>query len=258
MNDAFYIGASGLRVQETALQVVANNITNINTTAFKRGTVQFAELVAAPAVGHSPVSQPGPSAPSYLGVMISQSPRVFTQGDLSASSNPMDVAIQGNGFFEVVGPSGQSLLWRGGTMQVNSDGYLSASNGLPLRPLVSVPRDATGLTISESGQVNAYIGNQTNPETIGQLELTLVDQPQNLQPNADGLYQLPATQSDVSRVQPGQDSSGTVSQGFVEASNVHLTDEMVNLLVMQRAYAANAKVVQAGDDLMSIVNGLKR
>jgi flagellar basal-body rod protein FlgG len=260
MNDAFYVGATGLHVQQAALDVVSNNISNINTSGFKRAAVQFSELVAAPqpSVGNSAARTAQPGSPTFLGVTLSSTPRIFTQGQLQTSQNPLDIAIQGDGFLQVLGANGQSMLWRGGTLQVNADGYLAATDGLPLKPLISVPRDASALTISQSGQVTAQVGNLANPEVLGQLELTIVNQPDQLEATSDGLYQIPDSLTQITTVQPGEDNAGTISQGFTESSNVDLTNEMVNLLIMQRAYAANAKVVQAGDELMSIVNGLKR
>ena len=254
MNGAFQIGATGLNAQQRALEVVANNITNMNTPGFKRSDVRFSELVApAPAAG-----EPGSTLADggMLGVSGNPSQRLFLPGELRATGNPLDVAIGGAGFIELLGRDGETMLWRGGTLSVNEEGYLAGANGLTLKATISVPDGASALAIDPSGEVTATVAGETEPVSIGRIDLVTVREPGALADIDGGLYRA-ASDDDVVAVTPGEEG-GRFVQGSLELSNVELSQEMVTLMMMQRAYAASAQVVQAGDQLMSIVNGLKR
>lgn len=253
MNGAFYIGATGLRSQERALDATANNIANINTPGYKRTEVRFSELV-------------GPTAPDQLvepgaavlgGVNAIDAARVFVQGEMKPTGQPLDLAIDGDGFIEVLGPAGQILLWRGGSLRVNAEGYLAAGDGLPLKAMISVPAGASALTISRDGVVRATVDGSTEPVELGRIELAVARDPAQLALLSEGFYQARA-ETDLIGVRAGEDGGGVFVQGALEGSNVSMSDEMVTLMLMQRAYAANAQIVQAGDQLMSIANGLKR
>lgn len=256
MNGVFYIGATGLDAQQRALEIVANNIANMNTPAFKRSHAQFSQLMADTA------SPPGPDAsivaaqPAFMGVKLDATPPDFTPGELTPTGSPTDVAIDGAGFMELMGPGGQTLLWRGGSLMVNPDGFLSATNGMPLQAMISVPRDASAVTIGADGKVTATVAGSADPVAIGQIDLVRDVDPATLSAVSGGLY-APASEADLAASAPGSDGTGTLAPGFIEASNVNLADEMVTLLLMQRAYSANAQVVQAGDQLMAIANGLR-
>jgi flagellar basal-body rod protein FlgG len=257
MNGAFYIGATSLDAQQRALEVVANNIANINTVGFKRSAVQFSELVAPVRDADGNPVAAADNANNLAGVMVGGTPHVWTQGDLKQTGQQLDLAINGDGFLELMGPGGQSLLWRGGTMKVNEDGYLAAGDGTPLRAMISVPQGASSLTIGADGVVSALVNGQTQSQQIGQLELVMAKDPNSLIDTGNGYYQA-SDAGETYSAKPGLDGGGTLVQGSLETSNVQLTDEMTNLLLVQRAYAANAQVVQAGDQLMSIVNDLRR
>jgi flagellar basal-body rod protein FlgG len=257
MNGAFYIGATGLQAQERALDVVANNITNLNTTAYKRNTVQFSNLVlpsrdkfdqALPGVGR---------AGEMAGVTAMSAPRIWAQGDLKQTGAPFDLAIEGAGFIELMGPSGHTLLWRGGSLKVNADGYLATADGTQLRAMISVPRDATGLTIDRNGVVSVASTGQNGPDQIGQIDLVMAKDPSQLADTGSGYYEA-TDAADVYSTTAGEDGGGVFAQGALEGSNVDLSNEMVTMLLMQRSFSANAQVVQAGDQLMSIVNNLRR
>ena len=257
MNGAFYIGALGLDAQQRALDVVANNIANINTTGFKRQTVQFSNLVAPVRDGEDfPVAGTDQSA-SLSGVTVASTPHVWTQGSLSVTGQPYDLAISGNGFIEMMGPSGHTLLWRGGTLKIDEEGNLAAADGTLLRANISVPQGATNLAISANGIVTAQIDNTTQVRQIGQIELAMVKDPDSLTDDGSGYYEA-ADESQVTSVRAGEEGSGTLVQGALEGGNVQLTNEMVTLMLLQRSYAADAQVVQAGDQLMSIANDLRR
>jgi len=255
MNGAFYIGATGLEAQQRALDVVANNIANINTPSYKRSETRFSEMIAPRDAQAGADGATLDALPSLAGVAVADSQRVFSQGDLKQTGQALDLAIQGQGFIELMGPGGQTMLWRGGGLKVNSDGYLAAANGLVLKAMISVPVDATAITIDSDGKVHAQANGQT--VDIGQIGLVLPKDMTTLAGVGDGLYQT-ADNADVMDALPGEDGAGALVQGSLESSNVQLSDEMVNLLLLQRAYAANAQVLQAGDQLMGIANNLKR
>lgn len=255
MSGAFYIGATGLDAQQRALDVVANNIANLNTTGFKRSTIQFSSIMAAGAADDGDPSADGSA--NLLGVSVDTSQTDFTQGQLSQTGSALSLAISGPGFIELMGPGGQSLLWRGGTLQVNSDGYLAASNGMALKGLIAVPQGASALTISADGKVYVTPAGATAAKQIGQIDLVQDKDMSTLAGISGGLYQATSA-GDLVTSGPGEDGAGSLVQGSVEISNVDLTTEMVSLVMLQRAYSASAQVVQAGDQLMQIANSLRR
>lgn len=254
MNGAFYIGATGLRAQERALSVAANNIANLNTPGFKRSQVRFGELMsvqpAADALSRAPFATPS-------GVAAFAAAPVFEQGELRATGNELDIAIDGQGFIEVLGPEGEGLLWRGGTLAVGSDGLLGTADGHPLRALISVPEGASDLRISPDGVVSALLGGDNVATELGRLDLAMMPNNASLEALSGGLYRSRTAEAGAMGV-PGEDGTGVIVQGSVEASNVALSNEMVMLMLMQRAYAASAQALQAGDQLMGIANGLRR
>ncbi|HEY0302460.1 MAG TPA: flagellar hook-basal body protein [Rhizomicrobium sp.] len=255
MNGAFYIGAIGLDAQQRALDVVANNIANINTVGFKRSAVRFSELVApARDAADLPMALRDRGA-SLDGATMVATPRVWGQGDLRPTGQMFDVAIQGDGFIELMGPAGRRLLWRGGTLRVNEDGYLATADGTVLRAMISVPQGAGALGIAPDGTVSAAIDGAAGQ--LGQIDLVMARAPDMLVEDGNGYYEA-ADDGGVVSVRPGEEGGGILVQGSLEGSNTLLADEMTNLLLLQRAFAANAQVVQAGDQLMSIVNGLRR
>jgi flagellar basal-body rod protein FlgG len=254
MNGAFYIGATGLRAQERALGVSANNIANMNTPGFKRSHVRFGELMAPArtADGLSTVRFSGAS-----GVAALETQPVFDPGELRATGNVMDLAVQGGGFIEVLGPEGQTLLWRGGTLSVNGDGLLATADGLPLHALITMPEGASDLRISRDGVVTAVLAGDAAATELGRIDLISAGDPEALEVLGSGLYRLRDGHAPTTVV-PGEEGAGLIVQGSIEASNVALSEEMVSLMLMQRAYAASAQALQVGDQLMGIANGLRR
>jgi flagellar basal-body rod protein FlgG len=254
MNGAFYIGATGLHAQQIALDTVANNISNMNTPAFKRSEVHFSELLAASpdlASGAGPIG-------SMAGVAVDPSSRIFTQGELHQTGQPFDIAIDGEGFIELMGPAGRTELWRGGTLKVNEDGSLATAGGVPLKSMISVPDGATSLSIAPDGVVRVVSPGDGQSREIGRINILRVKDLSQVQSLGNGLYALAQDTAEPTSNVPGEEGCGTLVQGAVETSNVQLSDEMVTLLLMQRAYAASAQLVQAGDQLMSIANNLRR
>lgn len=243
MNGAFSIGATGLRAQERALNITANNIANMNTPGFKRSAVRFSELMG---VGRSAAG----------GVSALEAAPVFAQGELRTTGNALDVAIDGDGFIEVLGADARPLLWRGGTLSIGVDGLLSTADGLPLRAMITVPEGADALTISGDGMVAAVLAGDKTPTELGRIDLQRVSDLTGLKALGGGLYKSSGT--DRAAFAAGEEGVGVFVQRSIEGANVTLSNEMVMLMLMQRAYAASAQALQAGDQLMGIANGLRR
>lgn len=246
MNGAFHIGAVGLDAQRVALEAVAGNITNLATPGYKRTGIRFDALAAEPRQGAAPA-----------GVRAEASERVFDQGELRTTGRALDVAIDGAGFIELADVGGRTLLWRGGGLKVDDDGFLAADNGRQLAARIAVPDGTTALLIAPDGRVTGLPAGEGERRELGVIELVTIRDPASLNAADDGLFA--ADEATVSRsAAAGEDGAGTLVQGAVEGSNVVLTDEMVALMLVQRAYAASARVVQAGDEMMAVINGLKR
>lgn len=257
MNGAFYVGSVGLQAQQRALDVIAGNIANVNTPAFKRSAVRFSDVLATRDDIDVPRADLAGDATSMAGVSVSAAPMVDESGPIETTGRTMDLAIDGKGFIELMGPAGQALLWRGGTLKVSEDGLLGTVDGLPLKAAINVPSDAGEITIGADGVVRAKTADGAVPTEIGQIDLVTLADTAGLTRLDGGLYRA----GDGSRVidaKPGEDGVGMLVQGAIERSNVEMTNEMVQLMLVQRAYGANAQIVQAADQLMAIANGLRR
>ncbi len=264
MFDALYIGATGMQAQQLNVDTTANNLANVNTNGYKRARVGFSDLMLRDTGRVTPTGTEGDSgllaAVSRLGagVGISGIGKMFDAGDLKKSDSAYDVAIQGSGFLEVVMPDGGRAFARGGTLKVNKDGQLATLAGYPLKPGITVPDNLQALTIAADGHVQGTVAGQSTPVDLGQLELVRFNNPQGLLAQGDNLYRASDASGEAIAGKSGEDGMGTIAQGYVEASNVKMVDEMVNLMVAQRSYEANVKVVQAADDMAGMVNGLRR
>lgn len=257
MNGAFYVGAIGMEAQQRALDTIANNISNVNTPAFKRSEVHFSEILASQADAATSPALVGADDFAAAGVVADAQSMVDQPGKLRSTGNRNDIAIDGSGFIEVMGPGGHTLLWRGGTLRIGEDGLLATQRGLPLKAAITVPRDATSIEIGSDGHVRAIVGPTNELIEIGQIMLVKAPSSSDLQRLDGGLYQV-ADSTELRDAQPGEDGAGLLVQGSLEESNVELTAEMVALMMVQRAYAANAQILQAADQLMAIANGLRR
>ena len=261
MLESLYIGATGMQAQQANWDVIANNMSNVNTTGFKRNRLDFEDLLYRALPGTR--SQAGPTV-TGMGTSVATTDKVFTVGDVKQTSQPYDLAIQGQGFFEVTLPDGSTAYSRNGIFHVTSDGSLVNQDGYPLSANIVVPNDATAVTIGPDGTVQATVGSQSKPMILGQIELATFVNPAGLQALGDNLYLATSEGSsannsgDPQLVTPGQSGSGTLAQGYLEVSNVNLIDEMVNLVIAQRAYEVNSKIVQASDQLLNLSNNLYR
>lgn len=253
MNAAFEIGAAALRADQRALEIHANNVANVNTPAFKRTDARFSEVLSRQvdgANGNDPTLISGSG-----GVRIVPQSTLFTQGPLKSTGNTLDLAIDGLGLIELIGPNSDTVLWRGGSLRVNEDGLLATSSGLALRAGIIVPQDAESLTIAADGIVSVRTATDESFE-IGQISLVRTDHEAGLERLDSGLFRVSAGTRLID-ARPGEDGAGALVQGSVEESNVELTAEMVGMLMIQRAFAANAQIIQAADQLAAITNNLK-
>jgi flagellar basal-body rod protein FlgG len=257
MNGAFYIGAVGLDAQQKALDTLANNISNINTSGFKRSEVRFTEMLASQPDDGTPRADLSASPITSSGVRSDLMHLLNEQGNVESTGNPMDLAISGNGFIELMGANGETLLWRGGPLKVGEEGRLMTASGHELKANISLPADATGIEIGSDGVVRAKMGSGQDPVEIGQIMLVKLEDPGAVEAVDGGLYRAPAGVQ-LTDAKPGEDGLGTLVQGSLERSTVELNQEMVEMLMVQRAYAANAQVVQAADQFMALANNLRK
>lgn len=263
MLDALYIAATGMQSQQTNVDTIANNLANVNTPGFKKGRVSFSDLVAQeatrlPANGVDAVAGLGAATRTGVGVGIANMGRVLDVGDLKKTDSPFDIAIAGQGFIEVQMPDGSRAFTRGGTLKVNSDGMLSTMAGYPLKPGIAIPDNATDMTITLDGHVMVRVSGQSAATDAGQLELVKFPNAGAITPMGDNLYRTNDNAGEPIAMRAGDDGSSQIRQGFVESSNVKLVDEMVSLMVAQRAYEANVKIAQASDEMLGMINNLRR
>lgn len=257
MLDALYIAATGMQSQQTQVDAIANNLANVSTPGFKKTRVVFSDLVAgaaAQSVADTLVTGSGVG----VGVRIASTARILDSGDIKKTGSPLDVAIAGEGFFELAMPDGSRAYARGGSLKVNADGLLSNAQGVPLKPGIAVPENAQGLVIDGTGRVQVQLPGQGSPHDVGQLDVVRFSNPQGLLAQGANVYHASEASGDPVGGRAGEDGTGTVAQGFLEASNVTLLDEMVGLMLAQRAYEASVKVVQASDEMLGMVNGLRK
>jgi flagellar basal-body rod protein FlgG len=260
MFDALYIGATGMQAHQAQVDAIANNLANVNTAGYKKTRVNFSDLVVA-------TVQPGAAAgdngafvntTAGVGVQAASLGKVFTGGDLKKTDAPMDIAILGDGFLELAMADGSRAFARGGSLKVNADGLLATQAGVPFKPSLAIPDNAESVIVSSTGRVQARVPGQSTPVDVGQLELVRFGNAQGLLAQGDNVYRATDASGDAIAARPGEDGAGTLAQGFLEASNVKLVEEMVDLMVAQRAYEASVKVVQASDEMLGMVNGLRR
>ncbi|HEX5682643.1 MAG TPA: flagellar basal-body rod protein FlgG [Ideonella sp.] len=262
MFDAFQIAATGMHAQQQNVDAIANNLANVNTTGFKKTRVSFTDLVSrqTEAGANNPAGnvEGAPSPMHGTGVAIAQIARSFDAGEAKKTDSAYDVTIAGDGFIEVVLPDGSRAFTRGGTLRVSADGQLATVTGQALKPNISIPEDLQDLTITPDGRVLIKTARHPAATEVGQLELVRFIAPSALESLGDGLFKATEQAGEPIASRAGQDGVGTIRQGFLEGSNVKLVEEMVNLMVAQRAYEASVKVVQASDEMLGMVNNLRK
>lgn len=256
MSGALEVAMVGMRAQQRSLETIAGNISNINTPAFKRVDLRFTELVGTGITdGSDKVSRNG--LDRVAGVSPWTVPLLDTQGQVEATGNPLDLAIEGNGFVELLGPGGKTLLWRGGNLRVMEDGALATSSGFLLKAGINIPQDATAMRIDRAGKVFVTMAGVTGETQLGEIGIVKVLDTSAVERLDGGVFAL-NDETGVLAGAPGEDGLGGFVQGSLERSNVDLNAEMVALLIAQRAYAANAQVARAADEFYGVANGLRR
>ena len=260
---ALYSAATGMTGMETKLDTIANNLANMETTAFKRARCNFEDLLyryeVMPGQEDSAGQRTATGISTGLGVRVSGIGTDFRQGAFKETSQPLHVAIQGDGFFKVLDPTGTTLYTRAGNFSKNANGQLvvgSASTGRLLEPPITIPQDATDISISAEGKVTYRQAGNQNASDAGTIELVNFINPEGLLKKGENLYAETDASGTALTANPGQQGLGTLQQGWLEASNVEPVSELIDLITTQRAFELNSQVVQAGDQVMQVVTNL--
>jgi flagellar basal-body rod protein FlgG len=262
MNPAMWISKTGVQAQDAKLQAIANNLANVNTVGFKRDRVVFEDLFYQ--VDQQPGTQRADNTLSPSGVQLGNgthmvgTQKVFTTGSLQTTSQPLDVAITGNGFLQVRRPNGESGYTRAGQLSVDANGILINAHGLPLVPQITVPNNATSVTIGDNGMVSATVAGSTAAVELGQLTLTSFVNPTGLLALGENLFQETAASGTPTEGRPGEGALGKLKQGALEGSNVQVVEEMVDMIAAQRTYEMNTKVLSAADNMLQYLAQVAR
>jgi flagellar basal-body rod protein FlgG len=259
---ALYTAASGMNAQQANIDNIAHNLANVNTVGFKKSRVEFEDLVyqqtKMPGTPTSATALSPTGLETGLGVRAVATSRDFSRGNLRPTSGTLDLSIEGDGFFQVQMPSGETAYTRSGSLHLSAEGAIVTNEGYALQPQISIPPLATAVTISKEGLVSAAIAGQQDVQQIGTIELATFTNPSGLRALGGSLFLTSTASGEPNVGVPGTDSRGTIAQGFVEDSNVSVVEEMVNMILSQRAYEANSKVVRAADEMLQQVNTLVR
>jgi flagellar basal-body rod protein FlgG len=251
---SLWISKTGLDAQQTQMDVIANNLANVSTSGFKRSRAVFEDLL------YQNIRQPGAQSsqqtqlPSGLqlgtGVKPVATERIFTQGNLQLTGNDKDVAIQGQGFFQVLLPDGTTAYTRDGSFQMDNQGQLVTSSGFPIQPAIIIPPNAQSLSIGRDGVVSVTTADSPASTQIGSLQLSTFINPAGLMSKGENLYVETAASGNASNNNPGANGAGLLTQGYVETSNVNVVEELVNMIQTQRAYEINSKAITTSDQML--------
>ena len=256
---ALAIAATGMSAQQMNLEVIANNVANINTTGFKRARAEFSDLLyqtdRAQGVPNRGGELPVPEGTRIgLGVRTIAVRNLHIQGSLAQTSNPLDLAINGDGWFQIQGPEGEALYTRAGAFNLGPNGEIVTLDGYMVDPGLTVPQDTKAIIINKSGEVFAQLDGQMEPELLGQLALANFPNEAGLEALGDNLFRETPSSGAPRAGFAGDDGFGTLNQGYLEASNVDPVKEITELISAQRAYEMNSKVIQAADDMAGVVS----
>ena len=254
MIESLYIAESGMASQQKLIDVISNNIANISTPGFKKSSVNFSDIVSNSAVS-SEKTQGGNQG---QGVMIEHLLMDFQVGNLKQTGNPLDVAINGEGFIPVTLDNGTQAYTRGGRLQINEQGYLSTLSGQALSAGINLPPDVSDFTITSSGAVLARVQGGDELLELGQIDLVRFTNQEGMQQIGSNLYKPGQSAGELSMSKPSELGTGQMIQGFTEMSNVAMNDEMVSLMLAQRGYQLNARLVQVADQVLETINNIRR
>jgi flagellar basal-body rod protein FlgG len=260
---AFHTSATGMNAQQVVLDNTANNLANVNTTGFKTSQVAFQDLLYSTLVQPGTQSAQGQQVPTGVqlgnGVRVAGNTRLFTSGGLNNTGNSLDVAIEGNGFFQIAAPDGTFRYTRDGTFRPNSNGDLVTADGLFLDPRITLPQNPTSITVGADGTVSVTTAGSPSTSTqVGRITLAQFVNPAGLSAEGRNLFAVTPASGTANLVTPGESGSGTLRGGFLENSNVQVVTELVNLIQAQRAYEFNTKAIRVADQMLSDTNDLVR
>jgi flagellar basal-body rod protein FlgG len=259
---ALYTAASGMNAQQANIDNIAHNLSNVNTTGFKKARVEFEDLVYDQSKqAGSPTSTAGEAPIGFeigLGTRPVATARDFGRGNLRSTNNPLDLAIEGRGFFQITLPDGQTAYSRSGALHLSAEGTVVTNEGYPLEPQISIPENALSITVSKEGIVSVSLPGEGAPQEVGTIELASFQNAAGLTALGGTLFGVSSASGEPTTAVPGQEGIGTIVQGFLEDSNVSVVEEMVNMILAQRAYEANSRVVRTSDEMLAQVNNIAR
>ncbi|MEM7253508.1 MAG: flagellar basal-body rod protein FlgG [Pseudomonadota bacterium] len=257
MNRALAVAKTGLDGQQMRLAVVSHNLANVNTTGFKKGQAHFADLLYQTLRQPGALSSQNSELPSGLmlgtGVRVVSTDKLYAQGNLVQTEANLDIAIQGDGFFEILMPDGTTAFTRDGHFQTNSDGDVVTTEGFVLQPRITVPSNVLTLSIGVDGVVSVVVAGDTEPQTLGTLQLTSFTNPVGLEPRGNNLLVESAASGPPQTGAPGEQGRGLLIQGSLETSNVNVVEELVNMIETQRAYEMNSRAISTADQMLQFV-----
>jgi flagellar basal-body rod protein FlgG len=258
---AFSTAATGMTGQQMMVDVIANNLANVNTTGFKRSQINFQDLLYVELKEAGTEIASGINSPSGLeigsGVHAASTVKVFTPGELQSTNNPLDIAISGEGFLQVSMPNGDLRYTRDGSLQINANGELVTTSGYTIEPAISIPTDASSVSIEKDGGVNVTDSSGTQ-SVVGTIQLARFPNSSGLSSEGDNLFSETEASGTPITGTAGENGFGTIQSGFLEKSNVQMVTELVNLITAQRAYEINSRAIRAGDDMLRTANGIVR
>ena len=258
MDASLWVAKTGLDAQQTRMNVISNNLANVNTTGFKRDRAVFEDLL------YQNVKQPGGQttnntlSPTGLmlgtGVKINATEKLHLQGNLVNTQSPLDLAIMGNGFFQIQMPDGTTSYTRDGNFKISSTGQVVTASGFPLLPAITIPGNTAAVTFGQDGTVSAELDAGAGAQNIGQVQIARFVNPSGLKPIGNNLYEISQASGAAQVLTPGLTGAGALKQGSLEASNVNVVEEMVNMIETQRAYEINSKAISAVDGMLKFLN----
>jgi flagellar basal-body rod protein FlgG len=259
---SLWTAASGMKSQSLNIDVISNNLANVNTTGFKTSRADFQDLLYETLREAGTSSSQTTDVPTGIQIGHGSRPvashKIFTQGDFQQTKNELDVAIEGNGFFQIIQPTGTTAYSRDGAFKMDRDGRIVTSDGFLLEPEITIPSDSISLTIGLDGTVSVLQAGASAPTEIGTITLARFVNPAGLHSIGRNLYLPTNASGDAIVGTAGEDGLGSLAQGFLEMSNVSVVDEMVKMITAQRAYEINSKAIQAADDMLQQANNVKR
>ncbi len=254
MFSSLWIAKTGLDAQQTRMAVTSNNLANVNTTGFKRSRAAFEDLMyqndRQPGAQSSQATQVPAGTMVGTGVRVVGTEKLFSQGELVQTNNPLDIAVQGRGMFQVTMPDGTVAYTRDGSFHLNSDGQIVTNSGYPLEPALTVPANAQSVTIGSDGTVSVALPGQAAPAQIGSVQTADFINPAGLEARGENLFVETASSGAPQTGTPGLNGLGTITQGSLESSNVNVVEELVNMIETQRAYEMNSKAISASDQML--------